>query len=756
MLMNCSILLATLSLAAIATAQITVVVPNGTAATEGNSSNAFPWGRGITGSLEHQSLYDSTNFTNQGITYPILISRLRYRANGGATSVGGTYGACTVEMATAAVDALTPSTTFAANLGPNLAQVYAGPVTVAATTAQTPGQWSVDIPLSSNFLYDPTAGDLVIFAHIPPPAQSPITGTPSLQLDVQTTSSLSSRVYNSSTTVYPNATGSSAVNHGVVVELTYVPAAGLFPSFTSTATTGNAPLGVQFTDTSYSSDPAGVIAWLWDVDGDTVTDYTTQHPSHVYNTCGTYDVTLTVIDGSHAPATITRTGLVVIDPIAANFTASAFGGFAPALINFTDTSTGVVTSWSWDLDGDTIVDSTAQHPTWVYATPGTYTVSLTVTNACRTDTETKTGLITALGAGTLPAAPELFQYQLNEVRGTNVANTASTSAAPSSGSVLIATNWASDPTRAGFGGNEPGIGCLGYRASGGGSVNTGWPTAVTGSFSVSFWVRKNAAAAATPFGYAFGNGTFRSFVGGAAGTGITFRGSSLGNVDGRFLVGATPGVWQHLALVVDDTLGQAVWYDNGSPNTIAAINFTPNTFTYTSATNLVVGALTTTGGSPIVAGYDFDDFRFYTRALSAGDVLAVSLTPENASAGASGTACAGPGGNPTISGNGVPSLGNAGFAIELGNAENGCLAAAIFGMAPVMAGTLSLAPWLGTGCDLQTDVASANFHLTVGNAASQPFAVPAVPSIAGLHIYAQWAVLGSAGAVTKLLDCNLQ
>ncbi len=45
-------------------------------------------------------------------------------------------------------------------------------------------------------------------------------------------------------------------------------------------------------------------------------------------------------------------------------------------VEFTDTSTGDITAWSWDLDnGDS---STVQNPTNVYPGPGPWTVTLTV------------------------------------------------------------------------------------------------------------------------------------------------------------------------------------------------------------------------------------------------------------------------------------------------------------------------------------------------------------------------------------------
>ena len=63
-------------------------------------------------------------------------------------------------------------------------------------------------------------------------------------------------------------------------------------------------------------------------------------------------------------------------------------------VSFTDLSTNMPTSWSWTFNGGTPATSTVQNPRVVYNAPGTYAVSLTVTNAQGTDTETKAGYIT--------------------------------------------------------------------------------------------------------------------------------------------------------------------------------------------------------------------------------------------------------------------------------------------------------------------------------------------------------------------------
>jgi PKD repeat protein/murein tripeptide amidase MpaA len=79
------------------------------------------------------------------------------------------------------------------------------------------------------------------------------------------------------------------------------------------------------------------------------------------------------------------------DPPTAGFSGSPTAGAVPLTVSFIDESTGA-TSWSWDF-GDTGT-STQKDPQHIYTTVGIYTVSLTVTNAYGTDTETKTDYIT--------------------------------------------------------------------------------------------------------------------------------------------------------------------------------------------------------------------------------------------------------------------------------------------------------------------------------------------------------------------------
>ncbi len=79
-------------------------------------------------------------------------------------------------------------------------------------------------------------------------------------------------------------------------------------------------------------------------------------------------------------------------PPAANFTSNTNYGCVPQLVNFQDTSTGTIASWSWTFgDGGS---STAQNPGYTYNVPGIYSVSLTVTGPLGSNTLTINNMIT--------------------------------------------------------------------------------------------------------------------------------------------------------------------------------------------------------------------------------------------------------------------------------------------------------------------------------------------------------------------------
>ena len=113
----------------------------------------------------------------------------------------------------------------------------------------------------------------------------------------------------------------------------------------------------------------------------------------VYNTPGSYDVTLIAINSAGAD-TITLADYITVNPNAvAGFTSSAAG----RTVTFTNSSSNA-TSYSWAFgDGNFSTDTNPIHE---YADDGTYTVVLSATNDCGTVTMSETiVIITAPTAG---------------------------------------------------------------------------------------------------------------------------------------------------------------------------------------------------------------------------------------------------------------------------------------------------------------------------------------------------------------------
>jgi PKD repeat protein len=164
--------------------------------------------------------------------------------------------------------------------------------------------------------------------------------------------------------------------------------------FSASQTSGNAPLTVNFYDNS-TNDPQSR-RWSFGDGGSS----TRRNPSHVYETSGTFTVSLTLSSycGSDTETKVdyisVSEGVEPTPPPAAAFTAARLSGTAPFTVSFTDLSSGWLTSWLWNFgDGQT---STGQHPSHTYVDAGTYTVSLKTSNENGSDTETKINYINVL------------------------------------------------------------------------------------------------------------------------------------------------------------------------------------------------------------------------------------------------------------------------------------------------------------------------------------------------------------------------
>ena len=94
----------------------------------------------------------------------------------------------------------------------------------------------------------------------------------------------------------------------------------------------------------------------------------------------------------------------------AYFTASQTEVCEGDMVNFTDYSSGNITSWNWSFPGGTPASSTIQNPSVNYNLAGTYDVILTVSNGSDTQTLTQEDYISVSSLPEQPLIPEGNQY----------------------------------------------------------------------------------------------------------------------------------------------------------------------------------------------------------------------------------------------------------------------------------------------------------------------------------------------------------
>ncbi len=200
-----------------------------------------------------------------------------------------------------------------------------------------------------------------------------------------------------------NAKGSKSKSQTITVSQS------ISPSFSYNPASPYAGQTVQFTDSS-SGNPT---SWSWDFgDGSTSS---LQNPTHAYSSAGTYTVTLTA---SNKLETKTASKTINVKAvIQADFTYSPANPTAGTQIQFTDKSTGNITSWSWQFgDGGT---SSQKNPTKTYSTAGSYNVKLTVSDGTTSNSMTQTvTVVESLAADftfspSSPAAGQEVQFMDN-------------------------------------------------------------------------------------------------------------------------------------------------------------------------------------------------------------------------------------------------------------------------------------------------------------------------------------------------------
>ena len=120
-------------------------------------------------------------------------------------------------------------------------------------------------------------------------------------------------------------------------------------------------------------------------------------------------------------------------PPAADFSGEPVQGYAPLSVIFTDKSTNIPRSWTWNFgDG---VSSNDKNPVHTYQSPGTYTVSLTAGNGYGGNSITKSNYVVVNPASSAP----VVDFSANITSGNAPLHVEFTDL--SSGGVIISRTW---------------------------------------------------------------------------------------------------------------------------------------------------------------------------------------------------------------------------------------------------------------------------------------------------------------------------
>jgi PKD repeat protein len=177
---------------------------------------------------------------------------------------------------------------------------------------------------------------------------------------------------------------------------------GAIANFTPDKNNGTSPLTVHFTDTS-PAEQQYIQKWHWNFGDGTTSDE--QNPTHTYLHPGVYAASLSIEEESHwfkfnydgrtvlgwsmiwggdsgkKSQTITVSDKSVITPVA-NFTVTLVGGREIQILDHSQNATSV----RYDLGDGTIADLTGFR--YTYKLDGTYTITLTTTNAAGSSVKT--------------------------------------------------------------------------------------------------------------------------------------------------------------------------------------------------------------------------------------------------------------------------------------------------------------------------------------------------------------------------------
>lgn len=261
-----------------------------------------------------------------------------------------------------------------------------------------------------------------------------------------------------------NAYGSNSITKTNYIGINACPPPPV-ANFSASPTTICAGGTVNFTDLSTNT-PTD---WAWTFPGGTPISSISQNPSVVYNTPGTYLVTLTATN-SGGSNTKSVGSYITVNVCAAPV--AAFSGYPTTIcegqaVTYVDQSTNAPTSWSWTFPGGAPAASAIQNPVISYPVAGTYNVSLTASNGFGGNSLTKNTYINVVtcpspGSGLIVNDGSFIYVQpgaLVHVDGgvINQDNTVNIGTWDNRGTVRIQGDWTNNSSGNAFINSSPGI-----------------------------------------------------------------------------------------------------------------------------------------------------------------------------------------------------------------------------------------------------------------------------------------------------------
>ncbi len=142
-----------------------IVVPNANASVAGNTDNRFPFL--VSGGMTYEQVFAASQFSS--LSGPTLLTGIDFR-NGDFVNepFSATISNIVLTLSTVSIAPDGLSSNFASNIGANNTSVFDGSLTLSSTDAAGPGNtyaFDIDIVFQTPFLYDPAAGNLLLYVN---------------------------------------------------------------------------------------------------------------------------------------------------------------------------------------------------------------------------------------------------------------------------------------------------------------------------------------------------------------------------------------------------------------------------------------------------------------------------------------------------------------------------------------------------------------------------------------------------------------